>query len=780
MLKTRSSCNTKYVFALVLLMLMTVPVIAEEFHEKIFDAQVVSNIILSTGESDNKRKMLLITDTSELEFDLEENTRLLDKAVLSDIKLELYKGQIVGNSESWARFTNIGGVVTGAYFDGEKLFILEDLVSASDDLSNTLSENAKLFAKGNTSPSVVIDASKIISRGTCGLHDHSDVERFGYVEYLNELDNMTQSTTIREIAISLVADVEYVNGTSNATADMISDLNVADGIFKEQLNIQFLLTDTTELSDNGTLTSTNPETLIFAFRDSNFPNPGLRHLFTGKNLNGSTVGIAFVNSLCRNSSVGITQRFGAATAIILAHELGHNFGAPHDSEGGSVCSSTPSGFIMFPSVNTNADTFSSCSVSQMLPVINNASSGFNACVSEVEIGSAPVISSNPNLNAIVGESYAYDSDNQVNVDDASNFTFNLDIAPNGMTLDDTGVISWIPSADQIGFNPVQISVSNAFGNDTQFFEVIVEPVDDVIDFSEFSIDSYGGNQDANGSASLGETNFELVLNGNTWKSIDLDLTVNTNTILEFEFFSDVEAEIQGIGFDTDVSISSATSFQIFGTQNWGIRTVSYSAEGAYQSIRIPVGNLVQGDFSKVVFILDNDTNISDANARFRNVRIFDEGEVVTGDPIDLSLLTFAPHIIAQDISGTVTITDNGFGVELVGNRWQKVFLETASITPNTVLSFEFKSSQMGEIHGIGFLPENSLNQSLAFQLLGTQRWGNNDFAYSGNGEFQTFTIPVGQYFTQSEVEMVFIMDHDVSNPTGVSHFRNISLFEPSN
>ncbi len=59
-------------------------------------------------------------------------------------------------------------------------------------------------------------------------------------------------------------------------------------------------------------------------------------LSRGINLDGTTIGIAFIQGMCTPLSVGVTQDGGMplATAITTAtHEMGHNFNMRHDDEG---------------------------------------------------------------------------------------------------------------------------------------------------------------------------------------------------------------------------------------------------------------------------------------------------------------------------------------------------------------------------------------------------------------------------------------------------------------
>ena len=79
---------------------------------------------------------------------------------------------------------------------------------------------------------------------------------------------------------------------------------------------------------------------------------GVTHLFTDRNLDGSTIGIAYLDSLCDvHNAVGLTESRNAwLDSLVSAHEMGHNFGADHDGDSQGTCPNAPSsGFLMAPS-----------------------------------------------------------------------------------------------------------------------------------------------------------------------------------------------------------------------------------------------------------------------------------------------------------------------------------------------------------------------------------------------------------------------------------------------
>ena len=134
----------------------------------------------------------------------------------------------------------------------------------------------------------------------------------------------------------------------------------------------------------------------------------------------------------------------------------------------------------------------------------------------------------------------------------------------------------------------------------------------------------------------------------------------------------------------------------------------------------------------------------------------------------------------QDVSGDVSFEDNGETVALAGNRWIKTN-KTYSITPDTVLEFDFMSTKEGEIHGIGFDEDDLLKNDLRiFQIFGKQastvciassaQYSTNDI-----GTWVHFSIPVGQYFTGENMHLIYANDHDAAPSNGTSWFSNIHV-----
>lgn len=128
-------------------------------------------------------------------------------------------------------------------------------------------------------------------------------------------------------------------------------------------------------------------------------------------------------------------------------------------------------------------------------------------------------------------------------------------------------------------------------------------------------------------------------------------------------------------------------------------------------------------------------------------------------------------------AGTFTVLENGKMLLLEDNSWKKIDLDY-TITSDTWLSFWFRSTQQGEVHGIGFDDNDIISSNLTFKLYGTQNWGRQEFTdYPGNGSWKFYQIPVGRYYVGDAINLFFVADHDVGARNGNSYFRSVTISE---
>jgi MYXO-CTERM domain-containing protein len=344
-------------------------------------------------------------------FDLEltPNNRLLDAArEIRGNTVIPYRGQLAGISNSWVRIVIADGMPSGLIWDGRELFAIEP---AGDNVA------------GSDSAIIYRLADAVIAPGsmTCGTGSSLTSGGQVYKSLVTELSAVTAQAAgaTTEIDIGAVGDAEFagIHGTNSQQA-IIARLNNVDGIFSGQVGVQV----------NVPLVQvfTNPDALSYPFTDTvvagtlleelatfrrNEPNQnanGLTHLWTGKNVEGdngnnSTVGIAYTGALCsRQFGAGLSEGRGSTTfdSLVAAHEIGHNFGAPHDGTAGA-CESVDTGandYLMEPTLN-GSDQFSQCSLEQMADDIANA-----GCITPLPSVDMSFGIGNPAPSALLGNS----------------------------------------------------------------------------------------------------------------------------------------------------------------------------------------------------------------------------------------------------------------------------------------------------------------------------------------------------------------------------------------
>ena len=113
-------------------------------------------------------------------------------------------------------------------------------------------------------------------------------------------------------------------------------------------DLSYLLVRTSSAEDPYGST-TNSSTLLGQFgswwnSNQQFIERDVAHLFTGKELDGSVIGIAYLGVICTNNAYGLDQEFGNfnCRTDLIAHELGHNWSADHCDCGNPQYTMNPS------------------------------------------------------------------------------------------------------------------------------------------------------------------------------------------------------------------------------------------------------------------------------------------------------------------------------------------------------------------------------------------------------------------------------------------------------
>lgn len=279
-----------------------------------------------------------------------------------------YKGKLKNDLDSEVRFTITQDFIEGLiYTGGSKFFI---------------AQAEKFSSRARENDTVIYQESDLIK--TVDLSD--DIEGkmdFGF-DVLSEVSigEASAEAELRQIEVATEADYQWVTGSGGATAannEILSILNLVDGIYKRDLNLTVKVTFQHAWSSADSYPSGSLSPLLEAFLgywNANYPNSryprDTAHLFTGKL---SNQGVGYVGVICRNPSYayGVTARSGV-NHLITAHEIGHNLGAEHVDNSGACA-----GSLMNPSVGPNITSFCEASKSTIISFVTN----YGSCLSAV-------------------------------------------------------------------------------------------------------------------------------------------------------------------------------------------------------------------------------------------------------------------------------------------------------------------------------------------------------------------------------------------------------------
>ena len=267
----------------------------------------------------------------------------------------------------------------------------------------------------------------------------------------------------------------------------------------------------------------------------------------------------------------------------------------------------------------------------------------------------------------------------------------------------------------------------------------------------------------------------ITLTGNIWQIDDDSVEIASDTTVTFDFSTNSSGEIHGIGFDDDAAAANETRiFKLSGSQDWGIQDFTYSGAGDVQRITIPVGEFYTGSGLRFVITNDNDNGSGDNVVTVGNV-VLSTAPPRNCDDTALDLRGTSDY--SSTNPGSSEVSADGCSISLSGNVW-RIDDDAITISANTTVSFDFSSNNTGEIHGVGFDDDAvSANEARIFKLSGSQNWGIQDFTYTGAGDVQRITIPVGQFYTGSGFRFVITNDNDNGSGNNVVTVNNVVVSE---
>jgi hypothetical protein len=187
----------------------------------------------------------------------------------------------------------------------------------------------------------------------------------------------------RVLEIATEADYEFSSEHGSDTNSFIRTvLNATDALYTSTLGIRLKIVSQ-QAQTRGSISANyiKAETLLANFSNSSrgARNADLRHLFTGRSLEGQTIGIAYIATACSGDgryAVGLSRSVSPALhPFLAAHEIAHNLSAVHDSEPSSV---------MNPAITSQNNRFSDRSINSILGFV--ASSG--SCLATEGVGNA--------------------------------------------------------------------------------------------------------------------------------------------------------------------------------------------------------------------------------------------------------------------------------------------------------------------------------------------------------------------------------------------------------
>lgn len=299
--------------------------------------EVIPRLIWSRGLG--TQRVSIVSEQFPLELELYENRQVVDVGTIlvrdgkevpfSDSGLDYpLAGRVVGDSESRVRLVKTEGGLQGVIFTQGKVLELRDNPSNAQTQRFGEARGMGEYAHGQES-----DAR-------CGLDAVSDES----AEHVHEGGILARENGCKRVDIVMVADYSFIDDMGGsvqaAEKEIVKRMGEVDAIYRKYLGVQFRISKIYSYPD-----SSDPLTPEFNRPESGFApldeftrwksehesKSDLAYLMIQRTTLG-VVGLANMGSLCRGvKSAAVGNYLGPAqsSSAVIAHEIGHVFGARH-------------------------------------------------------------------------------------------------------------------------------------------------------------------------------------------------------------------------------------------------------------------------------------------------------------------------------------------------------------------------------------------------------------------------------------------------------------------